>query len=300
MASRGSLLLLLTAIGGAGAGSCAQLSACSGRGTCDTVNSKCNCFNGFGSASDIAQYKAPDCSARTCPADRAWVDIPTGATTAHALAECSNMGICDRTTGRCRCFAGYEGEACQRSACPGASPCTGHGKCMSIKSMAGESNAEPFGPPSSYGGFPDSTTWDEDKIQGCVCDSAWPVGYGAGARQQTQWYGPDCSKKRCSGGDDPRTALVDESDCEYYDANGAIWRGDIGSDGLKYKKGAALPGGVTIVTVGNGVPGTNCGAAGNLCAVECSNRGLCQTSTGTCTCFSGYYGSDCGMKMTQQ
>ena len=33
---------------------------------------------------------------------------------AHALAECSNMGLCDRATGKCRCFAGFEGEACQR------------------------------------------------------------------------------------------------------------------------------------------------------------------------------------------
>lgn len=50
----------------------------------------------------------------TCPADRAWVDVPVGAYVAHQLAECSNAGICDRNTGKCRCFAGYEGEACQR------------------------------------------------------------------------------------------------------------------------------------------------------------------------------------------
>ena len=37
--------------------------------------------------------------AGVCPAGAAWVDIPTGAYTAHALAECSNMGLCDRFTG---------------------------------------------------------------------------------------------------------------------------------------------------------------------------------------------------------
>jgi hypothetical protein len=107
---------------------------CNNHGTCDEANRVCRCFDGFGSASDIAQYKAPDCSlsecrailairatavltlwlAGTCPSDKAWVDIPSGSTTAHALAECSNAGLCDRNTGRCRCFAGFEGDACQR------------------------------------------------------------------------------------------------------------------------------------------------------------------------------------------
>jgi hypothetical protein len=95
-------------------GSCGALNNCNGNGVCDTVNSRCNCFNGWGSQTDIALYKSPDCSQRSCPAANAWVDIPTGPYTAHALAECSNAGLCDRTSGRCRCFVGYEGEACQR------------------------------------------------------------------------------------------------------------------------------------------------------------------------------------------
>jgi len=170
---------------------------------------------------------------------------------------------------------------------------------MTIKAMAAEPNAEPFGPASFYGGSPDSTTWDEDKIQGCVCDSVWEVGYGAGQVQATQWYGPACTLKRCPGADDPRTPAVDESDCEGFDQNGALWRGDVGSDGKRYKKGAALPAGVTLATVGDCVPGVNCGAAGNKCLPECSNRGTCAPATGTCTCFTGYYGTDCGAKLTQ-
>jgi hypothetical protein len=129
----------------AAAGTCTHLRDCNGHGTCDTANSKCKCYNGWGSASDVALYKAPDCprqpalahllprcrmfkqstdlrhslpivlhAAGTCPADNAWVDVPTGPNTAHAVAECSNAGLCDRATGRCRCFAGFEGEACQR------------------------------------------------------------------------------------------------------------------------------------------------------------------------------------------
>lgn len=113
-------LLLCALLPAARGGSCRSLNSCSGNGVCDTVNSKCNCFNGWGSASDVALYKAPDCSQRTCPASNAWVDVPTGPYTAHAIAECSNAGLCDRTAGRCRCFVGYEGEACQRCAWTGA------------------------------------------------------------------------------------------------------------------------------------------------------------------------------------
>jgi hypothetical protein len=98
----------------AAAGSCVSLGNCLGHGTCDTATSSCVCFDGWGSPTDVTEYRAPDCSQRVCPSDRAWVDVPTGAVTAHAPAECSGMGLCDRASGRCRCFAGFEGEACQR------------------------------------------------------------------------------------------------------------------------------------------------------------------------------------------
>lgn len=302
--------LLCMALPSALGGSCTAMNNCNGQGTCDTVNSKCNCFSGWGSSSDVSVYKAPDCSLRVCPSDAAWVDIPTGQTTAHAAAECSNAGICDRTTGRCRCFAGFEGEACQRSACPGSPPCSGHGKCVSMSQMATEANAVPFGGAYSYGGSESSATWDENKIFGCVCDSAWTVGYGSGEYQATQWFGADCSLKHCPGADDPRTTLVDESDCEWYDDNGATWRGYVGANGVKYKTLAALTAaGTTVATApaatayqyggaylsAGQVP--NAGAAGNKCFVECSNRGTCDYGTGSCSCFSGYGGSACEIKL---
>ena len=46
------------------AGSCTHLNNCNGHGTCDSVNSRCICFNGYGSPTDVALYKAPDCSTR--------------------------------------------------------------------------------------------------------------------------------------------------------------------------------------------------------------------------------------------
>ena len=41
--------------------------------------------------------------------------------------------------------------------------------------------------------------------------------------------------------------------------------------------------------------GKGVGLAGNLCHVECSNRGSCDYDTGTCTCFDGFRGPACGL-----
>lgn len=38
---------------------------------------------------------------------------------AHWYSECSNAGICNRRTGECECFDGFEGYACQHLQCPG-------------------------------------------------------------------------------------------------------------------------------------------------------------------------------------
>lgn len=47
----------------------------------------------------------------------AWSDMATNNDTAHAPAECSNRGACDRATGECRCSSGFEGHACERCEC---------------------------------------------------------------------------------------------------------------------------------------------------------------------------------------
>lgn len=124
---------------------------------------------------DVTLYRAPDCSARTCPSGRAWADVPLTSLAAHALSECSNRGTCDRATGECSCFAGFTGSACQRTSCPNDcsgfdsssivlsslfcihffSPCifyVGHGVCVSIKQMAQMANALPLAPDTYYEG----------------------------------------------------------------------------------------------------------------------------------------------------
>ena len=164
--------------------------------------------------------------------------------------------------------------------------------------MASEINAEPFGPATTYGGYPESSTWDEDKIYGCVCDSTWSVGFGSGQTQAPQYYAPDCSLRRCPSGNDPLTTTVDETDCAWKSHNGAVWEGDVGSDGLLYIPGATLPIGVTIETTGTGIQGMTAGSTGNKCHIECSNRGTCDHITGTCACFTGHAGAACELFQT--
>ena len=75
-----------------------------------------------------------------------------------------------------------------------------------------------------------------------------------------EYFGQDCSFKRCPGGDDPVTKVV-ETEC-----SGVVAAGGFGT-----------------------------GANGNKCHVDCSNRGICDYTTGTCTCFKGYYSADCSL-----
>ena len=50
-----------------------------------------------------------------CPSGTAWASKAYGIDLAHQDVVCSNAGICDSTTGLCKCFNGFSGIACQRS-----------------------------------------------------------------------------------------------------------------------------------------------------------------------------------------
>lgn len=95
----------------------------------------------------------------------------------HFYAECSNRGLCNRESGECECFTGYEGTACNRTVCP--NDCSGHGTCGSIREAL----------PSTS----DYLLWDADKTYGCTCDP--------------EYFGNDCAKRRCYRNDDPLTSV---------------------------------------------------------------------------------------------
>ncbi|KAG5177824.1 hypothetical protein JKP88DRAFT_138866, partial [Tribonema minus] len=224
--------------------------ACSGHGSC-TFYDECDCNQG---------YMANDCSERICPFGTAHVDgakgdldgdedvdvsglpvvkysqmYPVGTVegvdatvddSAHAYMECSNKGICDRTTGTCKCFPAYEGYACQRASCPAVDGkvCGGHGVCKTVRELA---NAD-------YSN--DYELWDADKGMACDCDP----GYS----------GFDCSERECPIGVDPlyrddlqieprypiwtfrftstvdftsNPTILDKYRVKFYDVNGEDW-----------------------------------------------------------------------------
>jgi len=163
--------------------------ACSGHGDCG-ASDKCTCW---------PNWQGFDCSERTCEFDIAWAtDYRQDA---HYYAECSGKGICDRSTGLCVCFDGYTGSACKRSVCP--NDCSGHGKCRLVSELPQATSAQSFSsltalasdhirdPGSAY----PYAGWDGDKIQACVCDG--------------EFFGPDCSLRRCPRGDDPLTVCAE-------------------------------------------------------------------------------------------
>lgn len=125
---------------------------CSNKGTCDRKSGQCRCFenydgiacertvcpddcNGRGicyTAKQLAAesgatystpwdsmkhvgcvcdlgYRGPDCSLQECPTG----DDVLGGYGANEGRDCSGRGICDYSSGLCKCFTGYFGTRCQ-------------------------------------------------------------------------------------------------------------------------------------------------------------------------------------------
>lgn len=60
---------------------CAYLGNCNGHGDCNALTYTCSCYEGWGAATDIAIFKAPDCSLRTfvyAVAAAVWLSVRAG------------------------------------------------------------------------------------------------------------------------------------------------------------------------------------------------------------------------------
>lgn len=158
---------------------------CSGHGVCDQVQGLCSCYDNWGLG---MSHISGDCADRICPFEIAWFDFPNSIGTRHGYLECAGVGICNRVSGECECFEGFEGKACQRRTCPNG--CSGHGTCKFIEKVGygavefdyRHSNFHQSLETFSYYG------WDKRKMRGCLCDPEY-----------TEY---DCSKRLCPRGND--------------------------------------------------------------------------------------------------
>lgn len=157
-----------------------------------------------------------------CPFGDAWADHASGVDVAHGSKECSNMGLCDRSSGLCACRPGFEGTACERRQCPMF--CSNVGECRSMYYHA--INKDPgTGTVYNY-----ENIWDAHKIYGCLCDE----NYG----------GYDCSQRVCPTGDDPMTgngADVPENPAQKNDQQKVTCKAGAGSFTLSFRQKTTVP-----------------------------------------------------------
>lgn len=191
------VLIALTLVASAAASGCPN--KCSGHGACE-LGDKCACQ---------PLWVGNDCSQRECAYGLSWVtSMDTTAAPAgtfadgeglggrHLYAECSDKGKCDRSTGECQCYEGYEGKGCRRQKCP--SDCSGHGMCVYNQILNPNYSPQGFAindpgadiAPSHFIEF-GSQYWDKMKTRSCVCDRGFE--------------GTDCADRTCPSGDDPLT-----------------------------------------------------------------------------------------------
>jgi hypothetical protein len=225
------VLAALAALAATVSAECAN--ACSGHGTC-SASDQCDCFPNY-RAADCSERVCPygfawvdsprgdlnhdgvisfGTSSEPINAYKKVVQyeyeaFPNDASTGkvaltnegHFYSECSNKGLCDRTTAECACFEGYTGSSCQRTTCP--NDCSGHGVCRTVEEIAAGAltgrKVDSAGQDNYWEGVTVKSQyrlWDMDMAQSCVCDP----GYTSA----------DCSKRQCPRGDDPLTHRASE------------------------------------------------------------------------------------------
>lgn len=180
---------------------------CSNIGQC--YQGICACPEGF---------YGGDCSLKNCPVSESWADKAVDDEQAHSYVECSNQGICDAKKGKCHCFSGFEGEACERSSC-GTIECSGHGQCFTSKelyqyynSIRDSSISLQNSPTNVY--FNTEAHYDYPSYSNII--NSYQFTHPTACHCEMGYGGPDCSYVLCPRGTDPLYLVdVDASSINY-------------------------------------------------------------------------------------
>jgi len=297
------LFFTLAALVGFASAACPN--ACSGHGTCNSMD-HCNCYGESTDPSSAKLWRGADCSLMTCPRGKSWSRIKRKSNFDHRDgAECSDGGQCDTSTGECVCYPGFEGSACQRTVCP--NDCSGHGTCRSNQDFAVDFSEAVYKAQTAV----DESIVKTDKKTSyydyflVTYDKAWDAGMQYGCLCDVGFRGVDCSLAECPTSYD----AMDKETCEKY-SEWEKW-GTYASnlealtdkDGKKYSPSINGQGNTILIREwnkpGRGVttipynPIEEYPCNGAPAGDYCSGRGICDTSSGICQCFSGFTGPAC-------
>jgi hypothetical protein len=305
---------------------CPGAISCSGHGECaESPTYACTCSDGW-TGSDCSMRTCPTGLAWfQMPEADDKAHITTN-------VECSNMGTCDRDSGVCTCDVGFTGSACQTMTCPGDTDlCNGHGECLDMTTLAtlAKVNGEYAG--YTYGATPnDPATWDGLRIFGCYCDDEY-TGYDCslmtcpyGDDPSTQEQLDERQIIACTDADLSGTisfTFREETTPTTISPSATV------AEVKALIETLTTAGTVAVDIVDDTNADSLCTAAGNEFAVtfetehgdlplllvttqsvdsivvsedeagtkemiECSGRGLCDTGSGDCVCFTGFGSSD--------
>mmetsp|Transcript_37114 Transcript_37114/g.100166 ORF Transcript_37114/g.100166 Transcript_37114/m.100166 type:complete len:409 (-) Transcript_37114:25-1251(-) len=292
--------------------------SCSGHGNCTTDN-VCQC--------DHEWNIEPDCSTKKCAKSESWSSRATGYNVGHSLAECGNRGTCDRDAGTCVCDAGFTGQACERLACP--NDCSGKGECLTMYRAGRDLGPDtPAGfKPGGDGIGPIYKGWDDFSLMGCACDWGY-TGSDCSLRMcpkgddpltENQYYrmiNVTTNATAVSANLNGTFEVTFDGHSFEFPANASKWTARWTVEFVSWPSNPAQNNyfnhqgnpplssftcdttSARAMKFGKIVGNASCyfGDVQNSNIREykdCSGRGICSTASGSCSCYSGFTGSNC-------
>merc|ERR1711968_39598 len=254
---------------------CGRAAECSGHGKC--VDESCQCESGF--TGDVCDLPV------ACPVGKV---TQLGQTVAR---ECSDLGVCNRTTYKCECKLGYTGPNCSEVEC--VNECNGRGDC--IRGRGCQCYSGYTGPDCSIGGCPNQCSyqgtciWKQTKagfVTQCKCECE---------SEDRCFTGEVCSRSACPNGCSGKgKCTVDGCKC------------DVGFTGDRCEKEYCVNqcssnGYCDVATkmckCDDNWGGPDCSKSQIArCPNDCSFHGVCQFDNNlnsTCVCDVDYWGDDC-------
>lgn len=308
---------------------CPGVLSCSGHGKCNDLVFRCECSEGWTGA-DCSERVCPrGTSWFTRPTEKDNLAHVFEAVECSDMGVCNReSGECQCMLG----FTGASCNRlmCPPNGAGDSDVCSGHGQCHDMSTLAELAEVNGDAADFTYGATPnDPATWDAFRMQGCHCDALW-TGYDCSLRTcpfgddpNSGYQADEIQSIMCTDSDGVGTVVLTykQHDLVSLDATttaaelaAALEALDIiddvkvdidtngGADSMCTPTGSTFH--VQFLTEHGDLPMLQF-AVENVDSFEveeykkgtkehweCSGRGLCDRSSGECTCFQGFGSSD--------